>query len=98
MGSDRDHTEFVNWLLEHKFIEVPESVKFFFGAYGEDRVFVHRSKVYVSLRWETGKGFPDFYYFYLNYFSDVYIPTDVSLGQRTEDIKKQISRFTKVHD
>ncbi len=96
MTSDRDHTEFVNWLLEHEFIEVPENMKFFFGAYDESRVFLHSSKIYVFLRWDTGKGTPHFYYFHLHYFSDVYIPTDVSVGQRTDDIKKQIERFTKV--
>ena len=93
MASDRDHTKFVDWLLEHKFIEVPESMKFFFGAYGENKVFVHPSKVYVFFRWDTGKGTPYFYYFFLHVFSEVHIPTEVSVGERTDDIKRQIERF-----
>lgn len=93
MSKDRDHTSFMNWLQERGFIEVPEDMKFLFQVHGKDKVFLHRSNTYVLFRWDTGKGDPHFYYFYMGIISRTSIPTEVSVGERTDDIKAMLDRF-----
>ena len=93
MSNKRDHIPFMNWLLEQGFIEVPENMRFLFQVHGKDKVFLHRSNTYVLFRWDTGKGDPHFYYFYVGIISRTSIPTETSYGECTDDIKAMLGRF-----